>query len=218
MIDLRAYAADPAFRTSTFVVVDFEGCTPKGYPAEPIEVGAVVLRPAGAVLAEVGRFAALMRPPAHAPVTARQVGITAEMVADRPPAGIVLAELDTSLREPPYVAVAHHASTEANILARYATACPTLAAAPMLCTRRLAQHAYPGLASYSLDALLAHTRIPVPAGRHRALPDALVTAALLQRLLTDGATRHGWSRLSQLKQLAGLPPPGGAAPAQDALF
>jgi DNA polymerase III epsilon subunit-like protein len=85
-------------------------------------------------------------------------------------------------------------------------------------TDRLAQHAYPGLASYSLDALLAHTRIPVPAGRHRALPDALVTAVLLQRVLTDGAACYGWSRLSQLRQLAGLPPPGGAATAQDALF
>ncbi|BCY08802.1 hypothetical protein L3i22_038900 [Actinoplanes sp. L3-i22] len=202
----------------TFILIDFEGTTPKNHPAEPIEVGAVMLRPAGAVLAEVGRFTALMRPPAHAPVTARQVGITAAMVADRPPAGVVLAELDSGLREPPYVAVAHHASTEANILARYAAACPVLAAAPMLCTRRLAQHTYPGLTSYNLDALLAHTRIPVPADRHRALPDALVTAALLQRLLTDGAARHGWSRLSQLTQLAGRPASGGADTTQDALF
>lgn len=218
MIDLRDYAGDPALQKVTFIAVDFEGTTPKGHPAEPIEVGAVMLRPAGAVLTEVGRFEALMCPPLHAPVTSRQVGITAAMVAGRPPASTVLAEFDAALREPPYVAVAHHASVEANILARYAAACPTLATAPMLCTRRLACRAYPGLASYSLDVLLAHTRIPVPAGRHRALPDALVTAALLQRLLTDGAIRHGWSRLSQLSQLAGLPAPGGTDIAQDALF
>lgn len=218
MIDLSAFADDPAFAASTLIVIDFEGTTPAGFPAEPIEVGAVVLRPAGAVLAEVGRFEALMRPPAHAPITARQAGITAAILADRPPATVVLAELDAALTAPPYLAIAHHASTEANIIARHTSACPRLAAAPMLCTRRLAKHVYPELASYGLDVLLAHTGIPVPAGRHRALPDALVTATLLQRLLTDGAADLRWSRLSQLTQLAGLPAPGGGPHEQDALF
>ncbi|GAA1581214.1 exonuclease domain-containing protein [Actinoplanes couchii] len=82
-----------------------------------------------------------------------------------------------------------------------------LAAAPMLCTRNLARCAYPGLTSYSLDAVLTHTQLPVPDGRHRALPDALATAALLKRLLTDGAARHRWPRLSQLHQMAGGPAP-----------
>jgi DNA polymerase III epsilon subunit-like protein len=82
----------------------------------------------------------------------------------------------------------------------------------MLCARRLVQLVCRGLASYSLDALLARARISLPAGRHRALPDALVTAVLLQRLLTDGAVRNGWSRLSQLRQLAGLPRPAARPP------
>ena len=87
----------------------------------------------------------------------------------------------------------------------------------MLCTRNLARHAYPGLTSYSLDALLTHTQLPIPTGRHRALPDALATAALLQRMLSDGAARHRWSRLRQLHHLAGRPAPA-AATAPAALF
>jgi DNA polymerase-3 subunit epsilon len=217
MIDLSRYANDPAFDV-TWIVIDFEGTTPAGFPAEPIEVGAVLLRAAHGTLVEVGRFAALMRPPAHAPVTTYQTGITAAMVAGCPPAATVLAAFDATLSGPPYVSVAHHAATEAGIIARYASACPTLAAAPMLCTRNLARHAYPGLASYSLDALLTHTQIPIPAGRHRALPDAQATATLFQRLLTDGATRHRWSRMHQLQQLAGRPAPATAITAPDALF
>jgi DNA polymerase-3 subunit epsilon len=217
MIDLSRYAGDPAFDVS-WLVIDFEASTPAGSPSEPIEVGAVLLRLAGTALVEVRRFEALMRPPAHAPVTIFQTGITAAMVADCPPAATVLAAFDATLSDPPYVTVAHHAATEAGILARYAAACPTLAAAPMLCTRNLARHAYPGLASYSLDTLLNHTQIPIPAARHRALPDAAATAALLPRLLTDGAARHRWSRLHQLLNLAGRPAPSTTAAEQTTLF
>ncbi|MEV4137231.1 hypothetical protein AB0J72_34290 [Dactylosporangium sp. NPDC049742] len=38
------YATDPAMRATTFVVVDFEGTTPTGAPAEPIELGVVLLQ------------------------------------------------------------------------------------------------------------------------------------------------------------------------------
>jgi DNA polymerase-3 subunit epsilon len=217
MIDLSRYASDPAFDV-TWLVIDFEATTPAGFPSEPIEVGAVLLRRAGTTLVEVSRFEALIRPPAYAPVTAYQTGITAAMVAEHPPAATVLAAFDATLDDPPYVTVAHHAATEAGILARYATSCPTLAAAPMLCTRNLARHAYPNLASYNLDTLLAHTQIPIPAARHRALPDAAATAALLPRLLNDGAARHRWSRLHQLLTLAGRDAPGTAAAEQTTLF
>jgi DNA polymerase-3 subunit epsilon len=218
--DLSRYATDPAFLAATWLVIDFEGTTPTGAPAEPIEIGAVHLRFNGTRLVETHRFEALMRPPAHAPVTAlgaHQNGITAAMVARQPTADIVLAGYDATLTAPPYVTVAHHAPTEAGILTRYATACPTLAAAPMIDTLRLARHAYPQLPSHTLDTLLTHVKIPIPASRHRALPDAAATAELLQRLLTDGSRTHRWSRLSQLQQLAGLATPA-AANTQDHLF
>lgn len=220
MIDLSRYASDPAFTAAGWIVIDFEGTTPAGYPAEPIEVGAVLLQLDGARLVEVRRWEALIRPPVHAPITGidfTQTGITAAMVADRPPADTVLAGFDATLTDPPYVMVAHHAPTEAGVLTRYAHACPTLAAAPMLDTVRLARHAHPELASHTLDTLLTHLGIPVPAGRHRALADAAVTAEVLQRLLTEGSRRHRWSRLAQLHQLAGLVAPA-AQRAQETLL
>ena len=53
-------------------------------------------------------------------------------------------------------------------------------------TVKLASVTYPELASHSLDALLLHLQIPVPAGRHHAMPDVEVTAALFIRILADG--------------------------------
>ena len=220
MIDLSRYSRDPAFTATGWLVIDFEGTTPAHYPAEPIEVGAVLLRFAESRLVEVHRWEALIRPPAHAPITGfdfAQTAITAAMVADQPSAETVLASFDAVLTEPPYVTVAHHAPTEAGILTRYAHACPTLAGAPMLDTLRLARHAYPELASHTLDTLLTHFGIPVPTGRHRALPDAAATADILQQLLTEGSHRHRWSRLAELHQLAGLPPPA-AGRSQETLF
>jgi len=200
--------------------INFEGTTPARHPAEPIEVGAVLLRPTRDGMDCAGRFEALIRPPAHAPLTdsdPRQTGITAPMLAGRPTASTILAELDALLSAPPYLLVAHHAPTEAGILRRYAHACPTLAATPMLDTVALAKKCRPGLASYALDALLSFYGIAIPAARHRALADAEVTGQLLIRLLADGARAHRWSRLAQLRHLAGTPPPAGAN-TQQSLF
>lgn len=210
---LDRYSADLGTRKLTWIVLDFEGTTPTGHPAEPIELGAVLLRlgegPGGLDLTETGRFEALIRPPTHAPVTAfdtRQTGITPAMVTGCPDAATVLGGFDATLTAPPYVTVAHHAPTEAGILRRYAHACPTLASAPMLDTVRLARHALPGLSSYRLDALLVHLDVPIPAGRHRALPDAAATAVVLRRLLAEGASRWRWSTMAHLQTLAGVPP------------
>jgi DNA polymerase-3 subunit epsilon len=210
---LARYLTDPAFTATTFVVIDFEGTTPAGHPPEPTEVGAILLRLKAGAMTCVGRYTALIQPPAHAPLTAadsRQTGISQTMLTGRPAAGPVLAELDALLSEPPYVTVAHHASTEAGILRRYAHVCPTLAAAAMLDTLALAKTCRPGLDSYSLDGMLTQYGIAIPADRHRALADALATAELLTRLLADGATRHRWSQLAQLRRLAGVPPPSSA--------
>lgn len=42
---MDALTHDPRFAAMTFVVIDFEGLTPAGRPAEPIEVAALALRP-----------------------------------------------------------------------------------------------------------------------------------------------------------------------------
>jgi hypothetical protein len=89
---------DPAFGAMTFMVIDFEGTTPAGYRPEPIEVAALWLHVHDGNLSPDGcTFQALIRPPAHAPVTpsgARQTGITAAMTRYQPDASEVLARLD----------------------------------------------------------------------------------------------------------------------------
>ncbi len=211
--------ADDELSATTFVVIDFEGTTPKGHRPEPIEVAAVAVRVRGDDLAESGRFAALIRPPPHAAVTAfdtAQTGISAAVLAGQPPASEVLAHLDARLITPPYLLVAHHAPTEAAILHAYREHCPTLATTDLLDTLRLARAVYPDLPAHGLDALTTHLGLARPAGRHRALPDVQLTVALLGRLLVDARAR-GWRTLRQLKQLALCRAKAGQ-PEQQALF
>ncbi|MFJ1708723.1 PolC-type DNA polymerase III [Kitasatospora sp. NPDC088346] len=200
---------DPRWRDLTLIVIDFEGLTPTGRPAEPIEVAALALRPEGDRLVEVGRFDSLIRPPADVPVTemdTRQTGITAQMLAGQAQAGEVMARLDANLTAQPYRLVAHHASTEAGMIARQAEHCPVLAATSLLDTVRLARAVLPWLGSYRLDNLLGHYGIPKPADRHRAMPDVEVTAKVLGRLLTEGCAAGRWRTLLELDAAAGLQP------------
>ncbi|MGW0203588.1 3'-5' exonuclease [Nonomuraea sp. NPDC003201] len=199
---------DAVFTRHTLVVIDFEGLTPQGRPLVPVEVGACAVKAGGGDLAEVWRFESLMAPPAGVTATpwdVRQTGITDAMLATAPPAEQVMAALDDRLTAPPYRLVAHHAATEAALIAGLRSWCPRLAAVPLLDTVRLARHLYPRLPSHSLDTLLAHLDIPRPAGRHRALPDAEVTARLLRRLLAEGG-RTRWRSLYDLDAIGGLAP------------
>ena len=91
---------DPQLRRTTFIVIDFEGTTPRGHSPEPTEVAAVGLRRTPSGRRRTASFSALMRLPEHAPLTpagTAQTGITARMLADRPAAGPVLAALDARL-------------------------------------------------------------------------------------------------------------------------
>jgi DNA polymerase III subunit epsilon len=198
--------SDEEFRATTFVVIDFESTTPAGHRPEPTEVAAIQLRVRDTRLIEIGRFSALMKPPEHAPVTrfdTEQTGITPRMVAHRPPASEVLADLDVGFIQPPYLLVAHNAPTEASILHDYRDHCPQLATTDFLDTVRLARATYPDLPSHRLDVLTAHLQIPHPIDRHRALPDTEVTVRLFTRLLADGARVRRWSTLRQLRQIGG---------------
>ena len=201
--------ADPRFAAHTFVVMDFEGLTPTGRPPEPIEVAALALRVRGGVLERVGCFESLIRPPADLPFTSfelRTSGITEQDLRRAEPASAVMARLDALLRFPPYRLVAQSATVEGNFIARQRAHCPTLAAAPLLDTVRMARRAVPGLAGYGLDLLLGHYGIAVPAPRHRAGADTEVTAQLWARLLADGAARGCWGSLFELEMAAAVQP------------
>lgn len=195
---------DPELRATTFVVIDFETTTPTGARPEPIDVAAVMMRLDGITWTESGRFSALMRPPAHAPITpfdTAQTGITADMVADAEPAPAALARLDNlAMTGGPYLLVAHNATTEAGILNDYHTACPTLARTNLLDTVKLARAVWPQLSSHRLDALLVHLDIPQPVNRHQAMPDVEVTSAVFARILAEGDRTRRWSTLADVRR------------------
>jgi DNA polymerase-3 subunit epsilon len=212
---------DPEFGAVTFIVIDFETTTPAGYRPEPVEVAALSLHVRDGDLAHAGiRFQSLIRPPAHAPIISsdsQQTGITAAMTASQPDASIVLARLDAQLSPEPAVLVAHNAPTEAGILYDYRAACPRLATTAFLDTVKLARRAYPQLTSHSLDTLLHHLHFRVPPGRHRAMPDVEITAAVLARILTDGPATGKWRTLADLRRAAGYQAKA-ALPVQESLF
>jgi DNA polymerase III subunit epsilon len=200
----------------TPVVIDFEYTTPTGAPFEPIEVAVQVLRVRDGRLERAARWEALMRPPRHAELTPfdiGQTGITPDMLAGRPYAGEVLAELDRRFSAGPYVLIAHHAPAEAGLIYAYREHCPHLAHINLIDTVRLARHLYPGLPRHGLDDMLRHLQIPAPAHRHRAMADVQVTVELFSRMITDA----DWVDLRQLRALGGYPARA-AQPEQADLF
>ncbi|MBT0774217.1 hypothetical protein KIH74_35055 [Kineosporia sp. J2-2] len=119
---------DPAFLATTFVVIDFEATTPTGYPAQPIEVAALALRHRHGVWTEAGRSTSLIRPPDFAPVTpdvTAQNGLTPHQLRDAPHPAQAFATLDQRFAPgAPYLLVAQHAATEANIIYNQREHCP----------------------------------------------------------------------------------------------
>jgi DNA polymerase III epsilon subunit-like protein len=211
---------DPDYRATTFIVIDFEATTPKGYRPEPIEVAALAIRDPGDGLAEAGAFTEVIQPPAHAPITARDTaenGLRPADVASARPAGPVLADLDAWLTAPPYLLVAHNAHVEAGLIYDYHEHCPQLAAIPIIDTVKLAKAAMPGLLSYGLDHLLVQLSIPRPPDRHRAMPDVRATAAVFRHLITCADQSRLYADLHALTSAIALTPRA-AMPRQETLF
>lgn len=205
-----------ALQNVTPVVIDFEYTTPPGAAPGPIEVAVQALRARDGRLERTAGWEALMRPPANAPLTTfdtAQTGITAEMLAEQPPAHEVLATLDRRFTAGPYVLIAHHAPAEAKILSAYREHCPSLARIDLIDTVRLARNLYPELPRHGLDELLRHLRIPLPPNRHRSMADVQLTTELFIRMATDS----DWADLRQLRALAGYAAEA-AQPEQVSLF
>ncbi|RMI38615.1 3'-5' exonuclease [Actinomadura harenae] len=213
--------ADPAFTTTSFVVIDFEATTPKGHPAQPIEVAALALRHRHGDWEETGRSTSLICPPAFAPVTpltTAQSGLTAEQFKHAPTPAVALGALDarfaTGRR---YLLVAQHAATEAGLIHRQREHCPNLARLNFIDTIPLAKHLIPGLPDYRLDTLLTHFAIPMPPDRHRALADVEVTAQVFFRLIAAADHDPQLSDLAALEKVAGRTAKSNL-PAQGGLF
>ena len=203
---MGALTEDPAFRATTFVVIDFETTTPTGYPAQPIEVAALALRYRQRAWARVGSSTSLIRPPAFAPVTLAdtvQTGLTPAQLRQAPPPAEALGALDRRFTAGPYLLVAQHAAAEAGIIHNQREHCPALARIDFIDTIPLARQVAPGLANYKLDSLLAHFSIGRPADRHRAGADVEVTAQVFFHLIRAADELPQFSDLAALVKAAG---------------
>ncbi|MFQ5890644.1 MAG: PolC-type DNA polymerase III [Gemmatimonadota bacterium] len=159
----------------------------------------------------VGEFSSLVNPRRPiSPWVSRLTGITDAMVATAPRFEELCEALCGRLRG--RVFVAHNAAFDWSFLAtelRLARA--LLPTGPRLCTVRLARRAIPGLRRRGLDALARYYGVEIR-GRHRAVGDALATAAVLLRLLRE-ADRKGVRSWGELQRwLAGQRPGIGQRP------
>lgn len=172
---------------SRMAVIDFE--TTGSSPAQgsrATEVGIVLLED-GRVVA---RFESLMN--AGVPVPPRiteLTGITNAMLAQAPAASQVMAEAARFVGELPMVA--HNAAFDRACWQAELARLGLPATQPFACTVRLSRRVYPQAPSHRLGALVDWCGLPRPGQAHRALADAEMAAALLQRLQHDLRTRHG---------------------------
>ncbi|MFD9073530.1 3'-5' exonuclease [Streptomyces lasiicapitis] len=105
---------------------------------------------------------------------------------------------------------AHNAHVDYKVLSAHL---PQWQPAGVLDTLRLARTTYPGLAKYSLDALITHVQLDLstaPAQRHRATFDAYATAQLLIAMASHYNT---WDELVAAAVPPGLP--GAPEPERD---
>jgi DNA polymerase-3 subunit epsilon len=194
----------------SFVLLDFETVTPTGKPPEPIELAAMRITP-GFCIDQQFRANWLIKPPKDAPFTTfdtRQTGIRWEDLCDKPAATTILQEFEALLHHDlailPAILVAHNASYDANILWRFANACPALAALPFVDTLALAKRIVPNLYSYRLDALAQYYSLPIPHNRHRALPDVQLTIQIFLRLISLYLEKKPAATVADLRHLAGI--------------
>lgn len=127
----------------------------------------------------IGRMSTLVNPGIKIPSEASAVHhITAKHVADAPPIEKAMPLFKQLLSEPPDAYVAHKAEFDSSFI--------PLKRAPWLCTLRLAKKLLPHLPKHSNQYLRYELNLDVPDDIpvHRAEADALVTAKLLQHLLT----------------------------------
>ena len=180
-------AASPALDGCRFAVVDLEATgTSARRGARIIEVAVVAVGGGG----EDRRLAyhSLVNPEQPIPpAVARLTGITDALVRDAPPFERVVDDVLGALAGA--VFVAHNVRFDWSFLAaELRRTRALLLAGPRLCTVRLARRLLPPLESRNLDALAHYFGFEI-AGRHRAGPDALAAARILQRLLSIARER-----------------------------
>ena len=173
----------------TIAVIDFEttGMSPSAGGSRATEIAAVLVRN-GEI---VGEYQSLMNSGAYVPpFIERLTGISNAMLADAPPAEVVMQEVAAFTRGCPLIA--HNAAFDRGFWrAELALAgCDADPAHEFACTVLLARRLYPEAPSCKLGSLQSFFELPGAGRAHRALADATVTARLLLRMQRDLERRY----------------------------
>ena len=144
-------------------------------------------------------FVELVNPERTIPWEAKQVNkISDEDVASCPTIDQILPKFFDFAKDT--ILVAHNANFDLGFLEIEKELCWGYMEVPeCLCTMRLSQTLYPSEFRHNLDAVSARMGISMPENRHRALPDVIMTASALLKMIQDGNIEN----IDQLRKMAG---------------
>jgi DNA polymerase-3 subunit epsilon len=192
--------AQRPLRQVSYVVLDVE--TTGLRPAEGDEVVALAgVRVVNGRVLTMETFDRLVNPQRRIPPESVEFhGITEAMVAGEPPLAVVLPQFHRFAGDS--VLVAHNAAFDLAFLSKAAAACGLKFSQPVLDTLLLSAYLDPDEPDHSLDGIAARLGLTFTR-RHSALGDALVTAAILVRLL-QRLDERGLSRFGAVIDATGM--------------
>jgi DNA polymerase-3 subunit epsilon len=189
-----------SLRSLTYVVFDTEatGLAPS-QGDEMVAIAAVRVVSGRVLTGET--FSRLVNPRRPIPAASTRIhGITDDMVADAPPAEIVLPQFKAFVADS--ILVAHNAAFDLTLLHRH-RAGPGLQLDNLaLDTLLISAFLHPDMAEHGLDAIAGRLGIDI-ANRHSALGDAMAAAAVFVRLL-DVLEARGIATLDELVRASNM--------------
>lgn len=164
------------FKTQNFAIVDLETTGPISDQSHIIDIGIVRIEKGKLVKT----YESLVRPPVPVPPSiTRLTGIQDEDLVSAPTFKEIIGELEPFFKDA--IFGAHNAPFDFGFLNLEYLRLGKKFEKPILCTKNLAHKALPDLPKLGLDALMEHFDIQADV-RHRALPDAEITAQILLKL------------------------------------